>query len=173
MATFTVDSINDTFAVATPGTNELRSLILQANASPGADIIEFDPNLSGQTIALALGELTITDELIIDGDIDNDGSPDVTIDANLQTRVFNINDGDSATNSSTILDGLIIENGMAQGNISGFGGPGGNILTFENLTVTGSIIRGGDAGYGGGIFVFENDLTISGSTLCTGQKIDY
>src|SRR5262245_21387173 len=59
------------FTVTTPGDSgagSLRHTILDANSAtyPGADVIDFAPGLAG-TIALSGGQLTITDNLTIEG----------------------------------------------------------------------------------------------------------
>src|SRR5262245_50833387 len=62
-ATLTVSNLEDA------GAGSLRQAILDANDTtthPGADVIEFDSGMSG-TIELALGEMSITDDLAIIG----------------------------------------------------------------------------------------------------------
>src|SRR6516225_3437124 len=59
-STFTVLNLADS------GPGSLRQAILDANAQPGADTIQFAHGLHG-TIALTSGELDITDDLTIDG----------------------------------------------------------------------------------------------------------
>jgi hypothetical protein len=66
------------------GTGTLRDAIAQANTSPGADVIEFDAGLAGQTITLTSGELDITDDLTITGL----GADQLTISGNNSSRVF-------------------------------------------------------------------------------------
>ena len=70
----------------------LREAIALANASDGADTITFDASLgAGGTIRLtnADGTLQVTDELTIDGDINDDGVADILItgDVNLGNDV--------------------------------------------------------------------------------------
>src|SRR5262245_64683427 len=59
-STFTVLNLADS------GPGSLRAAVLVANTSPGADVIDFAPGLTG-TIALTSGQLNITDALTIDG----------------------------------------------------------------------------------------------------------
>ena len=56
------------------------------------DAVSFSPALSGQTLMLSLGQIAIAKDLLIDGDLDNDGVADITIDANLLGRIFEIDD---------------------------------------------------------------------------------
>ncbi|MCB1516976.1 MAG: hypothetical protein KDJ19_05090 [Hyphomicrobiaceae bacterium] len=73
MATFLVINTDDS------GSGSLRDAIDAANANPDADKIEFAPWLSGSEINLQ-STLTISSgTLTINGDIDGDGSPDITI----------------------------------------------------------------------------------------------
>src|SRR5262245_60884302 len=52
--------------LADGGAGSLRAAIGQANAQAGADVIDFQPGLSG-TIALTSGQLDVTDDLAING----------------------------------------------------------------------------------------------------------
>lgn len=69
-ATFTVVNTLDT------GAGSLRQAILDANAAPGADLIDFNiPGAGVQTIAPASGLPTITDPVTIDGYTQPGASP--------------------------------------------------------------------------------------------------
>src|SRR5207302_4062131 len=57
---FTVTTLNDA------GTGSLRDAIVQSNASPGADIIDFQAGLTG-TISLLSALPTIADDVTING----------------------------------------------------------------------------------------------------------
>lgn len=69
--TFTVSNVNDS------GTGSLRAAIIQANSSSAADTITFSNSLSGQTIKPTSVLPTIDDVVTIDGDLDDDGVPDI------------------------------------------------------------------------------------------------
>src|SRR5262249_9746130 len=60
-STFTVENLADS------GAGSLRQAILDANALPGADVIDFAPEARDGTIVLTSGQLSITDDLQIDG----------------------------------------------------------------------------------------------------------
>jgi len=61
LSTFTVTNVNDT------GAGSLRQAILSANASPGADVIEFDIAGASKLIRVASALPAITQDLLIDG----------------------------------------------------------------------------------------------------------
>ena len=166
MATFTVTNTNDS------GAGSLRQAILDANdisTNPGADNITFADDLTGQTILLTGGELSITDDLTIDGDLDNDGIPDITIDGNQQSRIFNVDDGDTIANQNVTVEGLEITGGNATTTDDLGFADGGGIRSVENLTVRNSIVSGnsmtGDYGRGGGIFSAYGSLIVNNSTI--------
>ena len=87
MITYVVTTLTDEndpgATVAVPGGTglSLREAITLANAAAGADTIAFAAGLSGGTIRLtnAAGTLVVTNTLTVDGDINNDGSADITI----------------------------------------------------------------------------------------------
>ena len=86
------------------GPGSLRQAVLDADALPGADEITFDATVSGQTITLAGTELELTEALAIDA---SSLSEKVMIDANLQSRIFNI----SAGAGDFELAGLVLTRG--------------------------------------------------------------
>lgn len=125
MATFYVTNTMDA------GNGSLRDAITMANAMPDADTITFDSSLTGMTIGLTSGELSITDSLTINGL----GANLLTVDAQENGfRVFNI-DNDSDDLINVFIDGLTITGGNPIGG-------GGGIFTSENLTVQDSMISG-------------------------------
>ncbi|MBS1188759.1 MAG: hypothetical protein H6R10_551, partial [Rhodocyclaceae bacterium] len=149
LATFTVTSNADS------GVGTLRNQI--AAASTG-DTITFN---AGMTISLSSGQLGINKSLTIDGDLNNDGTADVILDANYNSRVL------SVTSGTVNLDGLVIKRGLVYGNganaIQGTGNPGvsalggglligtGATVTIMNSTITQNAAAGGGAsGAGGG-----------------------
>ncbi|MEB0243777.1 DUF4347 domain-containing protein, partial [Pseudomonas sp. 5C2] len=109
------------------------------------DIITFD---TGRTIQLS-AELLISKNITIDGDLNNDGVADVTLDGQYKSRVIEVTTGATVT-----LDGLIVTKGLVAGNGSNAGvgiaataSMGGGIsnagdLTLHNVTVTGNAASG-------------------------------
>jgi CSLREA domain-containing protein len=173
LTVITVDSIADN--TVGDGSITLREAIEAANtdsavgdapAGSGADTIQFDSSLNGQTITLGGTELQITGELEIVGP----GAAQLTIDGDGQSRVFSVANGITAGISGLKITG-------------GFAGDGAGIhnlgdLTLSQVTVTGNEARyeagqqsGGD-GHGGGIFnagsLAINDSSISTNTATLG-----
>ncbi|MEO0853172.1 MAG: choice-of-anchor Q domain-containing protein, partial [Cyanobacteria bacterium J06648_11] len=97
-------------------------------------IITFDSSLQGQTITLGGSQLDIVRSVTIDGDVDGDEVADITVDANQQSRVFDINDGDENVSSEVMLSRLIISGGSIDGGRSG-SASGGGIRNRESLTL--------------------------------------
>ncbi|MCC6713090.1 MAG: hypothetical protein IT344_06985 [Candidatus Dadabacteria bacterium] len=121
--TFTVTSTFD--SGVQPGT--LRNAILAANAMPGDDEIVFDLPSLPATITLLEGELPITGSVTVTGP----GSGQLTIDADDQSRIFNIDDGEPAMNADVVITGLRLINGMTQTQDD----DGGAIYNVENLEI--------------------------------------
>ena len=149
--------------VADPGADgiSLREAVEAANADPDADQIKFaseegDAFQNGGTIVLTNGELGITTEVSIDGDVDGDSAPDVTISGNDSSRIFNIKNA----SPNTILNGLI----LTQGN---HGTDGGAVRVNQSAaTISNSVIEGNSAGsFGGGIAAFRSEIDIVSSTI--------
>src|SRR5450830_1031227 len=144
LSTITVTSNADS------GVGSLRAALSSAVAG---DIITF--STSGMTVNLN-SQLVITKNLTVEGDLDHNGTPDVTISGQYKTQVLTVNSGVTAT-----LDGLVITKGLMAGN----GGSGGSAttaanllgagisnfgnLTLNNVSVTANAASGG--GGGGGV----------------------
>ncbi|PHH41797.1 Ig-like domain-containing protein [Pseudomonas putida] len=140
---------------ANTGVGSLRAALASAQ---NGDIVTFS---SGMTVQLT-SELLINKNITVDGDLNNDGVADVTLDGQYRTRVVEI------TSSSTVtLDGLVITRGLVSGNggNGGYGATGAmgggifnaGVLTLNNVSVTGNAAAGGGGGggvtganYGGG-----------------------
>lgn len=108
-ADFTVVNLSDDML---PGS--LRSALLQAQGTPESDLISFDASLAGGVIHLSAG-LDVTGGITIVGDVNEDGSPDITIDRTGYT-------GDepcvTLSGSDNLLRGLTIR-GCAAGIFTG------------------------------------------------------
>ena len=157
--TFTVTNLSDS---GVAGDGSLRGEVLAANASAGADTINFAGGLSG-TITLSGEGLQIKDPV----DLEGPGPGQITVAQSSKKRVIHIN----LTNPGPVtIAGLHIANGTASG-------PGGNILNdsehpASSLTVVNSLITGGTASdYGGGIGGFGASLTLSSTTLSGNHAI--
>ncbi len=137
-ATFTVTNTNDS------GAGSLRAAVAQANASPGADTINFAANVTGKII-LTSGQIQITDALTITGN-------GVGIDGNGTNRIFQIVEaggGNCPVSGSDFLvsiSGLALTNGQRHADNSG-----GAIQTFKSLSLDRVVVAGNLAKAGGGV----------------------
>jgi hypothetical protein len=142
------------------GDLSLREAIELANANPGADLVTFDAALSGGTISLVGGELTISDALTIDA---SSLAQNVTIDAQQQSRVLNVitSSGDVFLNALNVVNGYVtglLDNG------AGIRFDSSGTLTLSNSTVSGNRATG-FAARGGGIYAAPGALTVTDSTI--------
>ena len=146
-ATFTVMNLNDN------GAGSLRQAIIDANATAGADTIDFQAGLTG-TITLASALPQITQDLTINGP----GADVVTVSGASAFQVFNIAGGVTVS-----ISGLTISNG----NAGFFSSGGGGAQNFGTLTVTNSTFSfNSAAGNGGGILNNTGGtLTVTNSTF--------
>ncbi len=170
-----------------PGT--LRQAVLDANASPGTDFIDFDASLNGTTITLTSGDLDITDDVQINGP----GAANLTISGDNDSRIFDID----AAASTVTISGLTLTEGFA------YREDGGAIRSYatSRLTIADSVITNNEAyayyalrapgtdagdagkhgsrgdrglynyggGNGGGIAQFGGELVITGTTVSNNQ----
>ncbi|MCB1510711.1 MAG: cadherin repeat domain-containing protein [Hyphomicrobiaceae bacterium] len=147
---------------ANDGLLSLREAIAAANADAGSDGITFAAGLSGGTIRLALGTLLISDELTIDGDINNDGAPDITI-------TGDVNGDDTLVTGSTSISNIVASAtaGTISDNVRA-------LSSTSDLTINGLVITGGNAGggQGGGIFSDAN-LDLSHSVVAGNTAFHY
>src|SRR5688500_8687887 len=99
MANVTVTTASD--VIADDGQISLREAL--AVASTGGTIT-FSASLSGQSIRLG-SVLTVAagSNVIIKGDIDLNGTPDITIDGQNATRLMNVQAGATATLETLVL----------------------------------------------------------------------
>jgi hypothetical protein len=154
MATFTVTTASDT---AVDGRLTLRQAIEAANASAGADTIKFDTfQMQGSTITLAGSELTIADDVTIDG------GTGITVDAAGASRVLSVS-GSPTTVRAVELDSLTITGGYVTGKGGGIYAGVGTALTLTDVTVTRNTAAGAD-GRGGGVYG-QNRVTATNSTF--------
>ena len=126
------------------GDLSLREAIELANLVAGHDVIEFDSQLAGQTINLALGELSITDSLTINGW----GADQLTLDARGNSRLFNIDDGDDSNILNVEIRGLTFTGGHADGE-------GGAVNSREDVLLADMIVASNTAtSHGGGVYAY-------------------
>ena len=116
-----VSNLNDA------GAGSLRQAILDANLNPGADVITFQPSVTG-TILLTTGEIAITDSV----DIQGPGARSLAVDST--ARIFTISGSTSVT---VVISGLTLTGGQAAGNGGAIANAGANV-TLRFVTVSGN-----------------------------------
>ncbi len=97
-STYTVTSATDS------GAGTLRAAITEANLHAGADTIGFAAALEGVPIQPTSRLPTITDPVSIDGDLDDNGDPDIFIDGSLTTGCLGLD----IEADGCVLEGLAI-----------------------------------------------------------------
>ncbi|MBF0455111.1 MAG: DUF4347 domain-containing protein [Magnetococcales bacterium] len=146
------------------------------NAADGDTIIFDTAAMGGSTVTLTQtatlnGDLIFDKNLTIDGDLDDDGTPDITIDASGGGRAGRVFLIDTAGITATI-DGVILQNGDATATTKTKGGA--ILVTNGTLALTHSTIKDSSATSGGNIFVETggsatlSDTTLSGGTATWG-----
>ena len=153
-ATFTVTNLDDN------GPGSLRQAVIDANADPGNDTIQFQSGLSG-TILLGSGEITISKSSNYSLTINGPGANVLAISGNNLSRIFHIYSGKITLNGLTLKDGKSSDSGGA---IYG-------IYVDSTLTINSCTLSDNSAPYGGGIFV-NTTMTVSNSTL-SGNSATY
>ncbi|NJL82617.1 MAG: DUF4347 domain-containing protein [Chloroflexaceae bacterium] len=150
-----------------PATTTLREALQQVTSG---GTITFANNLLGGTISLSGGQLLINRSVAIDGDLNNDGMPDITVRAAANSRVIEVNDN-SDSEITVNLEGLTITGGSVVGD-------GGGILSLENLNITNSTITDNtviSSGNGGGIFHIGTNggtLSLDNSTVSNNRTLN-
>jgi hypothetical protein len=156
-STFTVVNLADS------GAGSLRQAVLDANANPGADVISFASKLSG-TIALTSGQLSITDNLTMDGP----GAERLAVSGNDASRVFEISIGVAVS-----IEDLTVTHGHAF--------RGGGILNAGTLTLSDAVVSDNQVvglpgatmasdAFGGGI-LNRGTLTVRDTTFVHNRSI--
>lgn len=154
LAVLTVDSYLDV-TDAGDGVTTLREAIATANATPGADEIEFSAALPSGDIVLQQGEFQITETLTIRGP----GSLMMSIDAHSASRIFHF----TSTAGNLTVSGMTLSRGrthvtntgptdtIANGGAIRFAAGPGNLLTLDDVRVTGSMTTSQYA-HGAGVY---------------------
>ncbi|MCA9029855.1 MAG: hypothetical protein KDA66_03550, partial [Planctomycetaceae bacterium] len=171
-------SLREALALANDATAGANSDGDADNDGSSVDHITFDPSLTGSTLTLTQGELVISSDVSIDGDIDDDSSPDITIDAVGTSRVLLVNSGTSLVRGMILTGGDSSNGGgmfvhrnanvhLLESTVSGNSSRtrGGGISSYGPLTITNSVIADNNTGrYGGGVYS-AGALKVSGSTV--------
>jgi hypothetical protein len=156
--TCTVDSLLDP---TDAGHTTLRDAITSANANAGSTIT-FASGLSGNTIMLngtQLPQITAYSTTI------QGPSGGITIDANYNSRIFNVSASDVTISGLTVTHGVVAANGG-----------GGILLQAGQLTLTDAVVIGNasESGTdGGGIEVATGNLTVDRSTIANNESSNF
>ncbi len=158
-----LESLEDRVALSTitvlntnnDGGGSLRAAIVEANALPGPDTINFAADVHG-TITLS----SVLPDLSTDITIDGPGASVLTVAHGAYPSVPQFGIFTVATGAEVALSGLSIVGGLGQF----AGGAGGGIKNAGSLTVADSILSRNSASIGGGI---DNTgtLTVTHSTI--------
>lgn len=161
------------------GNLSLREAVQLANTYPSNDTIRFDPALTAggpAAILLTHGDLKISSSVTIIGagadllTIDASGNdPTPSVNDGKGSRVFNIDDGKSFSNSDVTLVALTLTGGDVSA--------GGAILSLENLNLVDSAVSGNCALVGGGVYLGRlpsrgGNLTLTRSVIQNNSASD-
>jgi CSLREA domain-containing protein len=173
------------------GDLSLREAVGLANGDAISSVISFDPVVfaTPQTMSLTLGEIELNQAITIDGP----GQEMLTIDAQQQSRIFNI----SATTGDFTLAGMTLTGGrttfpsnntadggaivsltsdnlyisdstISDSSTIAFGANGGGVYSRGDVTLTSTTVSGnstaGEFARGGGI-ISAGDITLTNSTV--------
>lgn len=131
--------------------------------------IVFDPGLLGGTSNLTLGALEIFAPVNINGDIDGNLAPDITLDALGNSRAFEIRSFDAS------LSGLTLTGGDATSSTDSTGVGGAVLVVLGELDLQNSVVTGNNATYGGGLaslgILSLGNTTVSANTADVGGGI--
>ncbi len=155
LSTFAVNSTADDGSNGT-----LRWAVAQANGASSPSAIELELGTSAATIALAQGQLALSDATQAVTIYDGPGQGPVSVSGNNAGRVFQVNAGVTAT-----ITGLTIAGGSTSGS-------GGGLYVEGTLNMTGCTVTGNSAAAGGGLAgvgrITMTDSTITGNSAAAG-----
>ncbi len=144
LSAFVVDNLSSDDGIdidVSAGNLTLREAVMLANASPGEDTIYFSPSYDGATLDLTLGELSITDDLIIRGGTSSGADIGLVIHANDVSRHFSV-----ASGVSLLIDNITLTAGRSSGS-------GGSIYSEGSLTLERVIINESEALRAGAVYI--------------------
>ncbi|MEM1343237.1 MAG: calcium-binding protein [Pseudomonadota bacterium] len=167
------------------GLTSLREAVAASEAVFAGAEIDFAPFLNGATIRLTLGEIEVRAlELTIDGDIDDDGTPDIVISGDVQDNDRTLTPGPFTPSDLTDIDASLLVLAQIDGRDNDGDGfvdeagedllddntrlfkVGANLdLTLEGLILTGGVEQDITLAEGGGAVLSESTLVIENSTV--------
>jgi hypothetical protein len=185
LTTFMVDSTADVID-DTDNQLTLREAVMAAsmNAEVGdadagsadGDVILFDSTVfggAGNEIELSLGDLAISDDLIIDGLTGTGGgATNVTITVTGNSRIFSIDtNGAAGSQTNVLIRGLTLQGGDGTGTNTAVDGLGGAIYISagENVSLSGTVLRDNTAEISGGA-VYSTSSTLRLTNVTIGES---
>jgi len=190
LATFIVNTTADTGSGATDGFVSLREAVVAANTNTAfgdaiagdadGDVIRFDPSIYNSTISLTLGQLSVSDDVFIQGGVSN-----ITIAGNGNTRLFEVTATERVgfgkltfSNGNAVIGGamsiigsgttLLFETTFTNNEATGDGG-GAVFYANGNMFVTDSTFTNNDArgtsGSGGAIYLASGNIYANGGAM--------
>ena len=165
--TLTVTNLNNS------GAGSLRQAILDANAAPGPNIVDFAEGVTG-TIVLTSGQIQITGPLLIVGP----GANNLTIDGNAANRIFAISATFAACPTIDGPDYLVWISGLrlANGRRNVADSSSGAIYAEHSLALDSVVIENNRAVRGGGVTFFAQypgqSLSITNSNFLDNVAVE-
>jgi hypothetical protein len=153
----------------------LRQAIGLANQDPTtADLILFDSSLIGGSthgvndgaLLLTNGQLMVNGNVTIEGDVNGDTTPDITIDGQGASRDLSVLGGNVALDGLTITGGYAYVHGGGVSLGTGAYGP-------ANVTISHSVITNNQTAYGGGISINPGDALELTNSVISGNSALY
>lgn len=174
-ATYTVDTTADNAALTacTTAANDcsLRGAVINANASAGADTINFDQTVFSTAQTITLSSSSPIQQLVINSDltINGPGASLLTVKGYVNyggIPIFEISGGAVGINNLKLTGGggkncVDYSTGAAVNTTCG----GAIYMSGGTVTVSGSAFSGNNAGNGGAIYTRGGSLNVSGSTI--------
>jgi CSLREA domain-containing protein len=159
--TFTVTTTTDDVGTCDPGDCSLREALAAANANPGTD----DVSVPAGHYVLTNGELQ-TDDFDNTVNVTGHSARDTIIDANGQSRVYFVNDGNVNLSHVTITGGVAAQDDPSDPGQGGGIFFNGQHMNLDHVAVVGNQALGDPrfGGQGGGIFANEG-MTITNSVV--------
>lgn len=142
--------LNQVTANGDAGTGSLRDVV--ANA-PSSGVVTFAPMLSGKTILLTNGQITVNNTVSIEAAALPNG---IQISGNHASRIFTVN-----TNAGLGLHDLTLRDA------NGGGSDGGALLNFGTTILNECTLTGNSAGSGGAIKNALGSIFLNECTLCS------
>ncbi len=133
------------------GDLSLREAVEISNLRPGMQTIRFDPVLQTRTVVLGLGEIHVRGPVEMNAQRPGSVWPLVTVDAQGQSRIFRIDDGDAETMTDVQIEKMRFIEGASDGS-------GGAILSQERLLLSDVTFSQNTASGNGGALALDGGM---------------